>query len=142
MRILVVEDQPDIFVFHRRRRDESGYFADCVGTLGDAIEALKSFDYPVMLLDRRLPDGDGVSALPEIRAARPGVRVLLVTAMHAIDDRIGGLDAGADDYLTKPFEIDELLARLRVSLRRPCAAIAPCIALGALTFDPTRWKPA
>ncbi len=135
MRILIVEDQLDIASQIAERLGRSGYVADHVGTLADAIEAVKAHDYPVMLLDRRLPDGDGVSILPELRLTRPGIRVLVVTALRSIDDRVDGLDAGADDYLTKPFDADELLARIRASLRRPGGAIVPPVEMAALSFD-------
>ncbi len=135
MRILVVEDQLDISSLIAERLEHSGYVADRVGTLADAIEAVHAHDYPVMLLDRRLPDGDGVTILPEVRAARPDIRVLVVTALRSIDDRVDGLDAGADDYLTKPFDPNELLARIRASLRRPGGAVLPRVVVGALSFD-------
>lgn len=117
------------------RLTQSGYLADCVGTLAEAIEALKQYDYPLILLDRRLPDGDGVSILQMVRSTNPSIRVLLVTALRSIDERINGLDAGADDYLTKPFDVDELLARVRAILRRPDGALVPPVALGDLSFD-------
>ncbi len=100
MRILIVEDQPDLGSNIVERLARSGYYADQVGTLAEALEAVRANDYPLMLLDRRLPDGDGASILPEVRKVRPNVRVLVVTAMCSIDDKIDGLDAGADDYLT------------------------------------------
>ena len=113
MRILIVEDQPDLGSNIVERLARSGYYADQVGTLAEALEAVRANDYPLMLLDRRLPDGDGASILPEVRKVRPNVRVLVVTAMCSIDDKIDGLDAGADDYLTKPFNANELLARIQ-----------------------------
>jgi two-component system, OmpR family, response regulator len=135
MRILVVEDQIDIGALMSDRLERSGYLVDCVGMIADAREALHAYDYPILLLDRRLPDGDGLDFLPEIRAVRPSIRVLMVTALRSLDDRVNGLDAGADDYLIKPFALDELLARIRASLRRPGAGPAPQVSLGALTFD-------
>ena len=135
MRILIVEDQPDLGSNIVERLARSGYYADQVGTLAEALEAVRANDYPLMLLDRRLPDGDGASILPEVRKVRPNVRVLVVTAMCSIDDKIDGLDAGADDYLTKPFNANELLARIRASLRRPGGALIPPVIVGALSFD-------
>lgn len=135
MRILIVEDQPEMASLVADRLTQSGYLADCVGTLAEAIEALKQYDYPLILLDRRLPDGDGVSILQMVRSTNPSIRVLLVTALRSIDERINGLDAGADDYLTKPFDVDELLARVRAILRRPDGALVPPVALGDLSFD-------
>ncbi|BBU64228.1 DNA-binding response regulator (plasmid) [Methylosinus sp. C49] len=135
MRILIVEDQPELAMLVAGRLTKSGYVADSVATLAEAVEAVAQFDYPVILLDRRLPDGDGVSILKQLRTSKPASRVLLVTAARSIDDRINGLDAGADDYLTKPFAVDELLARIRAVLRRPQGAAPPPVALGELTFD-------
>lgn len=135
MRILIVEDQTEIAGHLCNRLAASGYAADIVGTLDDAIEAIRQFDYPLVVLDRRLPDGDGLAALPTIRQLRPAARVLLVTAMRSIDERVNGLDAGADDYLTKPFDDSELMARIRAVLRRPKAAPAPDVVLGNLIFD-------
>jgi two-component system OmpR family response regulator len=135
MRILIVEDQPDIASLMAERISQSGYVADRVGALAEAMEALRAYDYPVMLLDRRLPDGDGLSILPEARRARPGIRVLLVTAMRSIDDKIDGLDGGADDYLTKPFDAKELMARIRAVLRRSESIRGPSVRVGAITFE-------
>lgn len=135
MRILVVEDQVDIGKLIADRLAGAGYLVDRVGMIADAKEALYAYDYPILLLDRRLPDGDGLAFLPEIRALRPNIRVLMVTALRSLDDRVNGLDAGADDYLIKPFDLDELLARIRASLRRPGAAPMPPVTLGSLSFD-------
>lgn len=135
MRILVVEDQIDMAILMSDRLERSGYLVDRVGKIADALEALHAFDYPILLLDRRLPDGDGLDFLPEIRTLRPNIRVLMVTALRSLDDRVNGLDAGADDYLVKPFAPDELLARIRASLRRPGAAPIPPVVLGQLSFD-------
>ncbi|MBM3553837.1 MAG: response regulator transcription factor [Alphaproteobacteria bacterium] len=135
MRILIVEDQTEIAWQVSNRLAASGYAADVVGTLDDAIEAIRQFDYPLIVLDRRLPDGDGLTALPTIRQLRPGTRVLLVTAMRSIDERVNGLDSGADDYLTKPFDDSELMARIRAVLRRTTVAPEPDVVLGKLIFD-------
>jgi two-component system, OmpR family, response regulator len=135
MRILIVEDQRDMATLIADRINCAGFVSDHVGGLGEALEALQAHDYPIMLLDRRLPDGDAISVLPEIRRIRPGIRILLVTALRSIDDKINGLDAGADDYLTKPFDVDELLARIRASLRRPGGRLLPSILVGDLSFD-------
>lgn len=135
MRILIVEDQTEIAAHLSNRLAASGYATDVAGTLDDAIEAIRQFDYPLVVLDRRLPDGDGLIALPTIRQLRPATRVLLVTAMRSIDDRVNGLDSGADDYLTKPFDDSELMARIRAVLRRSKVAPEPDVVLGNLVFD-------
>jgi DNA-binding response OmpR family regulator len=135
LRILIVEDQTEIAAHLSNRLAASGYATDVAGTLDDAIEAIRQFDYPLVVLDRRLPDGDGLIALPTIRQLRPATRVLLVTAMRSIDDRVNGLDSGADDYLTKPFDDSELMARIRAVLRRSKVAPEPNAVLGNLVFD-------
>ncbi|MBM3564274.1 MAG: response regulator transcription factor [Alphaproteobacteria bacterium] len=135
MRILIVEDQTEIAAHLSHMLAASGYAADVAGTLDDAIEAIRQFDYPLVVLDRRLPDGDGLIALPTIRQLRPAARVLLVTAMQSIDERVNGLDSGADDYLTKPFDDSELMARIRAVLRRSKVAPEPDVLLGNLIFD-------
>ncbi len=135
MRILIVEDQREIAALMAERIGGEGFIADSVGTLDDARHALHLHDYPIMLLDRRLPDGDGISIIPEARRVRPSIRVLVVSALRTIDDKVDGLDSGADDYLTKPFDSVELLARIRASLRRPGASSLPPVVLGALSFD-------
>lgn len=135
MRILIVEDQTEIALQLSTRLAASGYAADVAGTLDDAVEAIRQFDYPLIVLDRRLPDGDGLSVLPTLRQLRPGTRVLLLTAMRSIDDRVNGLDSGADDYLTKPFDDSELMARIRAVLRRTKVAPEPDVVLGNVLFD-------
>lgn len=135
MRILIVEDQPDISTLIADRVRRAGYFPDCVRALADVPEALGARDYAVMLLDRRLPDGDGLSIVAAAKRIRPGIRILAVTAARSIEDRVDGLDAGVDDYLTKPFSPEELLARIRASLRRPGGEAAPPVVVGRLAFD-------
>jgi DNA-binding response OmpR family regulator len=135
MRILVVEDQADLAAQIVRRVEGAGYSVDAVGTLADARALVETQPYSIALLDRRLPDGDGLSLVPWIQAKRPGSRILMMTALDALDDRIEGLDAGADDYLVKPFSLDELMARIRAISRRSDAIRSPNIAVGALSFD-------
>jgi len=117
------------------RIDRAGFVADRVGRIADAKAALSTHDYPLMLLDRRLPDGDGLRALSEFRRMRPGIRIIVVSALNGTEDRIEGLETGADDYLAKPFDADELLARIRACLRRAGATELPRIVLGRLSFD-------
>jgi two-component system, OmpR family, response regulator len=138
MRILIVEDQLDLAEQLSELLADTGYATDQVGTLAEGLEAIASHDYPLVLLDRRLPDGDGVSILPTIRAARPGIRVVVVSALRSLDDRVNGLDAGADDYLTKPVDSNELLARIRASLRRPGGMDHPPVSVADLSFDLNR----
>jgi len=135
MRILIVEDQRDIAALLADRVMRAGFGADVVGRAGEALAAIDACDYGVMLLDRRLPDGDGVSIMQSAREAQPNMRVVVLTAMRDIEQKIEGLDAGADDYLTKPFDPDELMARIRAVLRRPGPQAAPQVRVGALSFD-------
>jgi two-component system, OmpR family, response regulator len=136
MRILMVEDNAELAREISQLTRRSGYLADHVATIEAAHAAIETHPYSLVLLDRRLPDGDGISLLPAIRLAQPGIRILVLTAADATKDKVTGLDAGADDYITKPFEPDELMARIRASLRRPGCESAPPISFGALAFDP------
>ncbi len=136
MRVLMVEDESEVarVVTHRLKR--LGFEADCVSTLRDAREALGTHSYALALLDRRLPDGDGAVLMPEMRKAQPNLRIVMLTALDSTSEIVAGLDGGADDYLTKPFHFDELMARIRTVLRRAHDEPVPPITVGALTFDP------
>ncbi len=135
MRILLVEDDADLAHQVARHIKGAGFVVDCVGTIEGAIQALEQIPYALALLDRRLPDGDGLSLISEMRKKQPGSRVLMLTALDAVDNRIEGLDAGADDYLTKPFNFNEMMARIRATLRRPGGERTPPVVLGALSLD-------
>jgi DNA-binding response OmpR family regulator len=137
MRILLVEDELEMARLIASNLGDAGYIVDRVGSLSEGGAALSVARYSVILLDRRLPDGDGVSLMSRIRGRMPGVPVLILTALDDVANRVGGLDAGADDYLTKPFAIEELLARIRAALRRPGGENQPAIQCGRLRFDPS-----
>jgi DNA-binding response OmpR family regulator len=111
------------------------YRVHWVRNLAAAAGHFDAAEYDVMLLDLGLPDGDGVGWLQSLRAAGSNVPVLIITARDALDDRVRGLDTGADDYLVKPFEPEELLARIRVLLRRKSGRAQPRLAVGDLSFD-------
>lgn len=111
------------------------YRVHWVRNLASARSHFDAAEYDVMLLDLGLPDGDGVAWLQALRARGSNVPVLIVTARDALDDRVRGLDTGADDYLVKPFEPDELLARIRVLLRRKSGKAQPRLRVGNLAFD-------
>jgi len=138
MQILLVEDQDTLASQLTTRIERAGYKVDRVPTIEGAIEALDQGDYSLALLDRRLPDGDGISLIERIRAKRPAVRILILSALDATGDKVDGLDAGADDYLTKPFVFDEMMARIRAQLRGHGTLQEPPTELGALSFDPVR----
>lgn len=136
MRILVIDDEPEMAGLIVSLIESAGFVADSGRTLDDAREATQHAPYDLVVLDRRLPDGDGLSIVPALRAIRPGIRILVLSALNSIDDTISGLDAGADDYLVKPFRGPELIARIRASLRRPGSEAQPLLTLGDVSFDP------
>ncbi|WP_207484385.1 response regulator transcription factor [Arenibaculum pallidiluteum] len=138
MRILLVEDENELALALRSALGRRGFVVDWVPDLTQAREAIRDPGLRAVLLDRRLPDGDGVSLLPEIAALPHRPPVIVLTARAQTEDRVRGLDAGADDYLAKPFELDELLARLRAVARRRESAPTELLALGALAFDPVQ----
>jgi heavy metal response regulator len=137
MRILVVEDEPKVASFLRQGLEEEGYAVD-VATDGTAAEelALGGTTYDLVILDVMLPKQDGFAVLRTLREHRMMTPVLMLTARDSVPDRVTGLDQGADDYLTKPFAFEELLARVRVLLRRSAAQRAPVLELADLRLDP------
>ena len=136
MRILVVEDEPEVADLVRRALREAVWAADVVGTGAAALEALAVFDYDMVVLDLGLPDIDGFEVCRRWRARGGKTPILMLTARSALSARVAGLDAGADDYLSKPFAIEELLARMRALARRPSAALAPVLRMDDLALDP------
>lgn len=136
MRILLVEDESEIAGLLSRRLGSSGFAADCVASIYDARTALAVHAYSFVLLDRRLPDGDGIVLVSEIRSDHPSARIVMLTACDETEAIVAGLDAGADDYVTKPFDSDELMARIRACFRRSPTIAAPAITIGNLSFDP------
>lgn len=136
MRILVVEDDPILLDGLREGLKLSGFVADGVTTVADATEALETGRFDAVVLDRMLPDGSGLDVLRGIRQAGNRIPVLLLTAKDEVGDRIYGLDAGADDYIGKPFDLDEVAARLRAITRRSSGRASAEISLRGLTLDP------
>jgi heavy metal response regulator len=118
MRILVVEDEKRIADFLCRGLQGAGYAVDAAGNGSSALECIHSADYDLVVLDLMLPDMDGLQVLARIRNRQAGPPVLILSARGALEDRVKGLEQGADDYLVKPFAFVELLARVRALLRR------------------------
>jgi two-component system OmpR family response regulator len=136
MRVLVVEDQPKMAALIRRGLTEEGYSADVAATGDDALWMAQATDYDAIVLDVLLPGMDGFDVCRQLRKAGTWAPVLMLTARDAVDDRVAGLDAGADDYLTKPFSFAELLARLRALTRRPPLERPTVLEVGDLRLDP------
>jgi len=118
MRVLLVEDEHKISAYVKRGLEEAGYAVDAVFTGQDALDWAMSAQYDLIILDIMLPIKDGLSVCRELRRAGDSTPILILTARDTVDDRVIGLDAGADDYLVKPFAMKELLARLRALTRR------------------------
>jgi DNA-binding response OmpR family regulator len=135
MRLLVVEDDARLSEVLIRGLREEGYAVDSARDGRSAIEQLSLNAYDAVVLDVMIPPPDGYEVCRQLRSAGFSTAVLMLTARDAIDDRIHGLDVGADDYLVKPFAFAELLARLRALLRRPPVVAAPTLHVGDLTID-------
>jgi two-component system response regulator QseB len=136
MRVLVVEDDPMIGRAVVSGLHDGGYAADWVLDGAEAELALANGVYDLALLDLGLPRRDGMEILKSVRRGGRQLPVVIITARDALEDRVRGLDSGADDYLVKPFDLDELLARVRAVLRRRAGRGTPEIVYGALTLDP------
>jgi two-component system, OmpR family, response regulator len=140
MRVLLVEDDlplADALASFLRGR---AFTVDHAATLAGANAALPSAQWAVVLLDLQLPDGDGMTFVPAIKRASAESVIIMLTARDQITDRIRGLDAGADDYLVKPFDTDELLARLRAVERRISGSAASVVTIGTLEIDLARMR--
>jgi DNA-binding response OmpR family regulator len=140
MRVLIIEDEEKIARAIDRVLTAERYATDVAldGVTGLALASEQ--DYQVILLDRMLPDLDGMEVLRLLRSRGVGTPVLMLTALGTLDHRVGGLDAGADDYLAKPFAFSEMLARIRALTRRPPEPIDERLAVGDLVLDPLRFK--
>ena len=135
MRLLVVEDEARITEVLRIALGRAGFAIDAVTTVADARAAFPLVPYDAVILDLGLPDGDGLDLLTELRRAGSLVPVLVLTARDAVEARVTGLDAGADDYLVKPFAMVELIARTKALLRRPGQALGTVLEAGNIIFD-------
>jgi two-component system OmpR family response regulator len=136
MRVLVVEDESMMAVLLKRGLEEERYAVDVAANGEDGVWMATETRYDAIVLDVMLPDVDGFEVCRRIRRAEQWAPVLMLTARDAVQDRIRGLDAGGDDYLTKPFSFDELVARLRALVRRGAGERPALLTVGDLTLDP------
>ncbi len=134
MRILVAEDERDLNALLRKRLKEADYSVDSCYDGEEALDYLDGAEYDAVVLDIMMPRLDGLAVLRTLRRRGNSVPVLLLTAKDSVEDRVRGLDAGADDYLVKPFAFEELLARLRVLLRKPDGGKSTILRVGDLTL--------
>jgi two-component system OmpR family response regulator len=140
MRVLVVEDERKLAELLRRGLGEEGYAADLADRGEEALWMAQAVSYDAIVLDVMLPGADGFEICRRMRGNGVWSPVLMLTARDAVDDRVSGLDAGADDYLAKPFAFEELLARLRALTRRAPAERPPVLEVGDLRLDPAAHK--
>uniref|UniRef100_UPI0018E5A2F3 response regulator n=1 Tax=Cyanothece sp. BG0011 TaxID=2082950 RepID=UPI0018E5A2F3 len=137
MKILVVEDDENIIIPIEEYLDEQNYIVEVASDGQAAREFLDVFDYDLIVLDIMLPKLDGISLCQQLRANGCKTPILMLTARDTIQDRVKGLDAGADDYLIKPFDLEELSARVRALLRRGETSLPPVLTWGDLSVDPS-----
>lgn len=135
MRLLIIEDEARIVEILTAALRKADFAVDSVGTAAGAVRALLAFPYDAAILDLGLPDGDGLSVLAAARASAKPLPILVLTARDAVEDRVVGLDAGADDYLVKPFATVELIARVKALLRRPGGALGTVLTAGNVVLD-------
>jgi two-component system OmpR family response regulator len=135
VRIMLVEDEKEFATVTRSALEQEGFVVDWLDTISLANEASRSAVHDLILLDLTLPDGDGLSLIPRVRADMPGVPIIVLSARGELTDRVSGLDRGADDYLVKPFELEEMLARIRAVQRRPNELAPNEVTVGALVVD-------
>jgi DNA-binding response OmpR family regulator len=135
MRLLVIEDELELAALIRAAIEQAGFAADHAATALAAASHLGATAYDAAILDLGLPDRDGILLLRQLRRHNTSLPVLILTARDSPEDRVTGLDSGADDYLIKPFHMPELIARIRALLRRPNAALGIRLTLGNLVLD-------
>jgi len=135
VRLLLIEDNERFATLLKQGLANAGFAVDVVGTARDASAGLEVGRWDIVVLDRGLPDGDGLDVLAEMRRRADTTPVLILTAHGSLKDRVTGLQSGADDYLVKPFALEELIARLQALLRRPGNLLGLALRLGNLTLD-------
>jgi DNA-binding response OmpR family regulator len=137
MRLLLVEDNETLSALLKKALAAAGFAVDSVKSVSEALAALARMHFSAIILDLGLPDGDGFTVLQALRGKGDPTPVLILTARSAVGDRVKGLMRGADDYLGKPFALEELIARLQALLRRPGTMLGTVLQLGRLSFDTT-----
>lgn len=135
MRLLLVEDHERFAEFVKASLEREGFTVDAVTTAANADAAFTAVSYDIVILDLGLPDADGLTILKAWRDQGNSTPVLILTARDGVDDRVKGLNAGGDDYLLKPFEMQELVARIRALLRRPGGTLGTVLEVGNIAFD-------
>ncbi|MBO5405934.1 MAG: response regulator transcription factor [Bacteroidales bacterium] len=140
MKILIVEDEPQLQEVIRRTLEKERYVVESAGSLAEALEKTGVYDYECILLDIMLPDGSGLTLLEELKKLRKKENVIIISAKDSIEDKIAGLDLGADDYLAKPFHIAELVARVRSVIRRRHRDGENTIQVGNVLLYPDNFK--
>jgi DNA-binding response OmpR family regulator len=135
LRLLVIEDEDRLSGILKSKLGEIGFTVDIAGSAADAGIALELINYDAAVLDLGLPDGDGLAVLTTARAKGMALPILILTARDAVEDRVAGLNAGADDYLTKPFAMAELVARIKALLRRPGGVLGMTLEAGNVCLD-------
>lgn len=135
MRLLTIEDERELAELTASALGRAGFAVDIAGSLAEAEEAVAVMTYDAIILDLGLSDGNGLALLRSLRNRGASVPVLILTARDALEDRVMGLDSGADDYVLKPFHMSELISRVRAVLRRPNSALGVRLEIGNLAFE-------
>jgi DNA-binding response OmpR family regulator len=135
LRLLVIEDEDRLSAILKAKLTESGFVVDVASGAADAVATLELVNYDAAILDLGLPDGDGLEVLAAARHMGKALPILILTARDAVEDRVAGLNAGGDDYLTKPFAMSELIARINALLRRPGGVLGITLEAGNLRLD-------
>ena len=135
MKLLIIEDDASLSEIMCRALRSEGYVVECAATFFDADDKIAGYSYDCILLDIMLPDGNGLKLLEHIKALDKGDRVIIISARDSIDDKVAGLDLGADDYLAKPFYMAELSARIKSVLRRGSAAVSKQMCTGNIELS-------
>lgn len=135
MRLLLVEDNETLAALLQKGLTAAGFSVDCVKTVAGALDGLSTTRFSAVVLDLGLPDGDGYAVLHYLRSKGDSTPVLILTARGGVDDKVRGFQRGADDYLGKPFALEELVVRLQALLRRPGVLLGAALKLGRLSFD-------